>query len=49
MVEQSGFQIAAAAAQAYQDYNPLIMAPFVEAVIARVGIRPGDAVASNGQ
>ena len=44
MVEQSGFQIAAAAAQAYQDYNPLIMAPFVEAVIARVGIRPGDAV-----
>ena len=44
MIEQSSFQINARAAMAYQDYNPLIMAPFVEAMIARTAIAHGDTV-----
>lgn len=44
MVERSGFHVSGSAPENYQRYNPLIMAPFVEAVIAAAEIRPGHAV-----
>ena len=39
MYGPSGFQVIGTAPDAYAQYNPVIMAPFVEAVIAAAGVR----------
>jgi len=44
MEESSGFQVSGSAPENYERYNPVIMAPFIEAVLTKVAIRPGDAV-----
>lgn len=44
MVEPSGFQVRGSAPDHYAQFNAPIMAPFVEAVIQRAGVSPGDSV-----
>lgn len=41
MTMQSGFQVSGGAPENYERYNPVIMAPFVDAVIEQAGVRPG--------
>lgn len=44
MSNSSGFQVTGSAPENYERYNPVIMAPFIKAVIEAASIRPGDAV-----
>lgn len=44
MTTSSGFQISGNAPQNYQNFNAVIMSPFIEAVIQRAEVKAGDTV-----
>lgn len=44
MNELSGFQVSGSAPENYERFNPVIMAPFIRAIVKEAALEPGDAV-----
>ncbi len=44
MTQSSGFQVSGNAAEQYEHFNAVLMAPFVEAIVERAQVQPGTSV-----